>query len=154
MTSRQEIIDMANIIKVFDGENIVECLHQCFVKDYVPLSTSVTRVLLEEGLVPSDKTYATRSISIGGIHREATLDELKHIQDFYVKGGRIFNVCLHKDRCGTYDNLVGPVNFITVPMTDEEKRISHIDDIFNDLSRYVPQKDYDSFRKDIEKYFL
>jgi hypothetical protein len=85
-------------IKIFDNGTVKECLEQCLSEGYFPLSardinylTYSHRVDKSIVLITNKRAgFDTSSVSIAnGRIRDATLDELKHIEEFYAKGGEI-----------------------------------------------------------------
>lgn len=89
--------DLENIIKdknfrIYDNGTVKECLGRCLDDGYFPLNVEGVRELSNKKVISKDKWYDTSTVLIDGVQRDAALDELKNIKDFYKKGGRVLFV--------------------------------------------------------------
>lgn len=87
--SETKTIDNIDDFKIFDGGTVKDCLERCLNEGYFPLNFAGVQELFNANKLPENPWYDTSTVIIDGIQRDATVDELKNIDAFYKKGGRL-----------------------------------------------------------------
>ena len=143
--------ELNRLIKIFENDSITLCLGKCLAENYIPANIETVCELILKRVIPINQNYSTSTVIVNNILRDATLEELKNIEELYSKGGYLRLIDYrHKDGCfNIHTGFQLPIlgRFVGMP-SDKIITKTLLNSALNDLSKHIPENKINEFNND------